>query len=172
MTTMDGLCIKSEFLNKSQCKQYVWNSKLRRPIKQMPNIATFHIWKTTIQKITNCTNNGTLTVPLGKWIKNPADCIKITSAISPCHHWLYMQNELGTWFRHNKMFQVRGKQYFTSQGAETDFNPTLNRVPVDVQYTNKEIYVHLRKMTKWENKPVRIPITNDTFIKKLNNRTS
>jgi hypothetical protein len=124
----------------------------------MPHISTFHIWKRVLETITDCQINGTLTKTLGTWINDAEELIKIDYAVSPCHNWLYTQNETKMWSKYKKDKLVRGNQYYVLDGMVDQF-PRIT-IPVEVIKQHIDyVYLYLRKLQSFT-----IPTESPNYI--------
>jgi hypothetical protein len=164
ITTMDGTKIRNEFLTKKECNNYKPISQIRWPNQEMPHKSTFPIWRRTIERISQCKQNGVINSTLGEWIKNPKQAINIKTGISEDHKYLLVRQQEGKWKKIRMKNISRGKNYYSKIGDEEDNDYTV--IPVDIYETKEYYYINLRNM-----KEIPTRIKNNTVKQELVRRS-
>jgi hypothetical protein len=111
----------------------------------MPCISKFNIWRTIIQRISNCTNTGMLRNPLGKWNTNPLKQMKLESVLSSNKQHLLIQQTDKSWYKYTKSNSRRNYHYFSKiPTAKLNIDIEDKYIPVDVNTRDDQFIVNSR----------------------------
>jgi hypothetical protein len=132
LTNNEGTHIRPEFLNKTTAAGYKSTTKLKWPNQKMPSIKYFNIWTKILQEITNCSESGRLTNPLGSWLSHQLIAVH--------------DMKINMWKHYLRSHTVRSSIYFnTNQPVEFPDMNMAEYEPIDVELQGTFYKTNLRR---------------------------
>jgi hypothetical protein len=124
----------------------------------MPDLSTFTLWKSHLQILFMSNNQGKLKNPLGNWIKDPHQIVKVECMTFhiPNQH-IAIRINTTTWSIHPYKRSIYSTSYYTLNSTHTINNIILsNYYPIDFQRKDQHYMVKHGKTFRYQNTSIKV----------------
>jgi hypothetical protein len=151
ISTHEGDKIRQEIIHKKLVNKQLQISRMKWPNQEAPALNTFHVWTQMIQKITQCSQQGTLNIDLGDWIISPHKYRKFDSLLHNNHQTIMLKVQGQLWHQYKVYKNHHSRLYYrfhketlwsnTETNAEQytplNYPDNINNIHINVRATNQ-----------------------------------